>query len=557
MLALDKIVPSKTNPRKTFDDASLKELAASITNVGLIEPVIVRPTNGGSKFELVVGERRWKAAKLAGLKEVPAVVRTLDDFQAREIQIIENLQRKDVHPLEEGLGYKALLALKQVGDSKKGATESPIYTMDSIAQRVGKSTSYVYQRLKLADLSEAWQTEFFEHGDRFSAGHAILVARLTDEQQATLKKAWKADYNGVYPSVRALAAHIYERLMRKLDAGAFKKDDATLTSPQALELHPNATPAPDPLTKTNKVFGTLPACTACQFNTAVNRVAYPDTDPKVPTCAHAPCYDAKIEINLLRKQVELRKTSPNAVTVARSSGYGLDSAAKRKLGGVITAEKFTEVKPNAKGAVPALVVEGADRGRVIHIKPSAKEEAAAARRTPPLAERLANLESDIAKQTRIQVLMAIAKAVKLDDTFVRRLAAFCLAEGLDQNERAKLGGERFEKAYSIDEIEKVLTPMPRALWLSSIVGGVYGRQALHGYNNAKALFEAAQHFKVDVKAIEKKVRAEPNFAKRTHDLKAQKRTPAKAKPARSTSDKRAARASAVRSTAVKRSAKHK
>lgn len=136
-LPLDRIRESQTNPRQRFDD--LEELAASIRTHGLLQPILVRPVL--KDFELVVGARRLRAARLAGLSSVPAQVKPLDDRSAREVQIIENLQRQDVHPLEEADGYKALLE------------SAPSCTIDEIAAKVGKSKAYVYQRLSLTRLA--------------------------------------------------------------------------------------------------------------------------------------------------------------------------------------------------------------------------------------------------------------------------------------------------------------------------------------------------------------------------------------------------------------------
>ncbi len=136
-LPLDRIRESTTNPRQSFDN--LEELAASIRTHGLLQPILVRPVR--KDFELVVGARRLRAARLAGLSSVPAQVKPLDDRSAREVQIIENLQRQDVHPLEEADGYKALL------DS------TPSCTIEEIAAKVGKSKAYVYQRVSLTRLA--------------------------------------------------------------------------------------------------------------------------------------------------------------------------------------------------------------------------------------------------------------------------------------------------------------------------------------------------------------------------------------------------------------------
>jgi ParB/RepB/Spo0J family partition protein len=136
-LPLERIRESSTNPRQRFGD--LDELAASIRTHGLLQPILVRPVR--KDFELVVGARRLRAARLAGLTGVPAQIKSLDDRSAREVQIIENLQRQDVHPLEEADGYKALLE------------STPSCTIDEIAAKVGKSKAYVYQRLSLTRLA--------------------------------------------------------------------------------------------------------------------------------------------------------------------------------------------------------------------------------------------------------------------------------------------------------------------------------------------------------------------------------------------------------------------
>src|SRR5690349_14605367 len=132
MIALDKIVPSKTNPRKQWVENGLKELSESIKASGVLQPILLRPLNGSGKFEIIAGERRFRAAKLAELPELPAIVRKMGDQEAMELQIVENLQREDVHPLDEANGYRALLDLK--GEDKK-----PVHTAASIAAKVGKS----------------------------------------------------------------------------------------------------------------------------------------------------------------------------------------------------------------------------------------------------------------------------------------------------------------------------------------------------------------------------------------------------------------------------------
>ena len=130
---MECITASKTNPRKIFDDAALADLAASIGKHGVAQPILLRPTHvdaGITYFEVVAGERRFRASKLAGKTTVPAIVRNLSDAEALEIQVIENLQRQDLHPLEEAEGFEVLM--RENG-----------YTAEVMAEKTGKSKAYI------------------------------------------------------------------------------------------------------------------------------------------------------------------------------------------------------------------------------------------------------------------------------------------------------------------------------------------------------------------------------------------------------------------------------
>lgn len=161
------IFPSKTNPRKTFDAAYISDLARSMREVGVLEPVLVRP-GGDDRFELIAGECRWRSAKEAGLEEMPVRIRPLSDQEVLEVQVIENLQRRDLSPLEEADGYRQLMATKK-------------YDVARIAERIGMSPKYVYDRIRLLDLTAKAQ-QLLRDG-RITAGHAILLARLTPADQ--------------------------------------------------------------------------------------------------------------------------------------------------------------------------------------------------------------------------------------------------------------------------------------------------------------------------------------------------------------------------------------
>ncbi|HEY7599474.1 MAG TPA: ParB/RepB/Spo0J family partition protein, partial [Candidatus Limnocylindrales bacterium] len=138
-IALERIEANPDQPRMTFDEAALAELAASIREHGVLQPVLVRPLPGTAhRYQLVAGERRWRASKLAGQTDIPALIEQLDDDTALEIGLIENLQREDLSPLEEALMYQRMTA-------EHG------YSVRRLAQKIGKDKGYVENRLRLAD----------------------------------------------------------------------------------------------------------------------------------------------------------------------------------------------------------------------------------------------------------------------------------------------------------------------------------------------------------------------------------------------------------------------
>ncbi|HEY3175662.1 MAG TPA: ParB/RepB/Spo0J family partition protein [Candidatus Polarisedimenticolia bacterium] len=187
VLLLDAIIPSKSNPRTNFDPVKLKELEDSIRQKGVLQPILVRTMKDGKNVELVAGERRVRAARAAGLKEIPAVIRDLTDAEVLEIQVIENLQRDDLHPLEEAEGYRQLAGVKG-------------YDVARIAERIGRSVKYVYDRMKLVSLVKEAKDLFL--ADRITAGHAILLARLKPKDQARAIDPEGADHH--YGGLRGL-----------------------------------------------------------------------------------------------------------------------------------------------------------------------------------------------------------------------------------------------------------------------------------------------------------------------------------------------------------------
>nr|CAD6618495.1 chromosome partitioning protein ParB [Rhizobium sp. Khangiran2] len=163
MVPIEHISRNPRNPRRQFDEADLQDLASSISQHGIVQPVVVRPV--GDRYEIIAGERRWRAAQLAGLHEIPVIVRDVDDRTALEIAIVENVQRADLNPLEEALGYDQLIA--EYG-----------YTQNDLGGIIGKSRSHVANSLRLLKLPEPVR-DMLASGE-LSAGHARALVTTSN-----------------------------------------------------------------------------------------------------------------------------------------------------------------------------------------------------------------------------------------------------------------------------------------------------------------------------------------------------------------------------------------
>ena len=169
MVKLSKVEPNREQPRKNFDEDSLQELAESLKQFGMLQPILVQ--NRGDYYEIIAGERRWRAAKIAGLKEVPVIVRELTDQEIVEISLIENIQREDLNPIEEAQAYKRLLTefhLKQ----------------DEVAERVSKSRTAVTNSIRLLKLCDEVQKMVVD--DMISTGHARALISIEDPEEQYL-----------------------------------------------------------------------------------------------------------------------------------------------------------------------------------------------------------------------------------------------------------------------------------------------------------------------------------------------------------------------------------
>ncbi len=165
-LRMDQISPCSFQPRKDFDEDALKDLAASIQAQGIVQPLVVRPTDKG--YELIAGERRWRAAQLAGLTKVPAIIREADDREVVELALVENLQRENLNPIEEAVGFQQLI-------------EQFKLRQDEAAQKVGKSRTAVSNALRLLKLPTQVQS-FLKEG-QISVGHAKVILGIAEDSK--------------------------------------------------------------------------------------------------------------------------------------------------------------------------------------------------------------------------------------------------------------------------------------------------------------------------------------------------------------------------------------
>jgi ParB family transcriptional regulator, chromosome partitioning protein len=293
-LALACIQESTTNPRRTFDESKLAELAESLRTQGLIQPITVRPNSEG--YEIVAGARRFRAAHLAEMGEIPVRIVQLSDEQAIEWQLIENSQRVDVHPYEEAQGLQRLLDL-------------PGYDVATLAEKTGKSESLIYTRLALLQLipevAEAFQEE------RITASHANLIARLPqDSQKEAFTQCWRKDWQDNEPHLlpaKYLSAWIANNVYLPLVEAPFDREDNTLNP-------------------------TAGACSNCPSRSGYNTSLF--SDVAGDQCLNATCYHAKLTEHVNR-EVAARPELVQIETAHRNS--------KERRPGTLSRHEYTEI----------------------------------------------------------------------------------------------------------------------------------------------------------------------------------------------------------------------
>jgi ParB family chromosome partitioning protein len=384
-IPLNRIQESKTNPRRQFDERKLAELADNIRQYGVLQPVLVRPLPGGEQdfYELVAGARRYRASKLAGRETIPASIREFTDAECLELQLIENLQRADVHELDEARGYAALMQL-----------QPETYTVETIAEKIGRSEKYVYARLRLTQLLGEVQQAFYV--GKLTVAHAFEIARLQpSDQRRALQEC--------FPTRRTAAAIAKDQ---KAEAVTVRELRGWIER----EIHLDLTNAPfDP--QDESLLPSAGNCARCPKRTGNNPLLFPEVRQK-SICTDRACYRAKLEALVQLRVKPLEAAGEKPLRVSQTPAW----QDKNQKSDVLHEGNYCKAKkaecPQTK---PAVIVDGPNAGSLLHVcrdekcpvhaqmtryQPTPKEKAARARKA--LAER-------IEKQTRARTLDAIRK----------------------------------------------------------------------------------------------------------------------------------------------------
>jgi ParB family chromosome partitioning protein len=491
-LPLNVLTESTTNPRHIFEDAALKELAESIRVKGILSPLLVRPLTEQS-FEIVAGARRYRAAQMAEAATVPVRIVNLTDAEALEAQLIENLQRRDVHPMEEAQGFRALLNL-----------EEPKYSIEQISARTGKTPVFVASRLKLTELAPVVVEAFYR--EEIGVGHALLLAKLQpDKQEQALAACFKEEWSGgdrkakrLLLPVRNLQFWIEHNILLILKQAPFNKRDAQL----------------------------IPAagsCVDCPKRTGHNKLLFADV--REDACTDPTCYAAKLEAHV-QKQIAAK---PELVQI--STAYGQPQESSK----IVTRSKYVEIRPDkpdtpekakwpefktCRYTTEAIVSDGIDKGELRRVCTQAdcpihhpKKQSTKADASFKAEQDKSRREQALANATGMRVLQTIVAAVPV--RLMKRDLLFIAEQMLpllDDKRQEIIARSRGIRAKAEEPAAKLLTAFVRKADESAlgklIVETVILLSARTQSDGGKVLRAAAQVYKVDTDAIALKVKHE-------------------------------------------------
>lgn len=322
-IPLDKLVPSKGNRHVGgFNEERLAQLAASIKAIGVQQPAVVRLRGDPiSPYEIVAGERRWRASRIAGVPTLPCIVKDLDDASALHIQLIENLQREDIHPLDEADGFSRLI-------------EEGHYEIEYIAKELGRSAVYVYQRLRLRKLIPGARSMLA--AGKLSVGHANLIARLPPKQQ---KEALDLLNHPWAISIKDFDEQLRHEILMELSRASWKLDD-------------------------EKLLPSAGACASCVKRTGAEPQLFAELGKK-DCCTDRSCFEAKEKALIAKRQAELEGMAHLEV---------FDGYTEKNNTNALAPYEWVECKKRDEGAVRVLVVGGDHPGRLTYGKKRLEEK---------------------------------------------------------------------------------------------------------------------------------------------------------------------------------------
>jgi len=497
------LIESASNPRKRFDDKSLEELAASFKTQGVLAPLLVRELEP-SKYEVVAGARRLRAARIAELDSIPVRVVKLTDAEAIEAQVVENLQREDIHPLEEALGFKSLLELGE-----------PSYTIATISARAGKSEAYVYGRIKLADLIPPVAEAFLK--DQITIGHALLIAKLPAAQQqeafaAAFRGMWTNEGNSqVLIPVRELAVWIESNILLQLASAPFDKQD-------------------------DKLVPESGSCANCPKRTGFNKLLFADV--RQDSCTDPQCFRSKIDAHVAKTleskptlvQISSAWNSREGAPLGRNQYVELEIK-KAKANG--TAAKLPATQKPCDKMAEAIVMDGGKRGQTVKVcadpncrvhHPNTPSPQQVAKERADERKRIEKEKLAITVRHRVlaTILQRVSAPLKKPDLLTvahymisrlssNQIPAVAKRHKLEVKKDSDSGQELLAKqAGNYDESE-----LCRMLLEISLLDSAYRRSSNDGED---ILLSVARRYRVDVEKLQKAVATE--FAAKREKSKA-------------------------------------
>ena len=487
-IRLSRIKRSPTNPRKTFNQAHLDELTASVRQHGILQPLLVRPIVGSEdRFELIAGERRYRAAMAAELREVPALVRSMTDLQVLEVQLVENLQREGLHELEEAEGYDRLL-------------QSHGYTIDDLRAKVGKSRSYVFQRLKLLDLCDAARKAFFAEKLSFSTALLIAPIPVDDLQRQALEEITSDHWDGGM-SARAAADHIQRRYMLRLASAPFPRHDAGLV-PEA------------------------GACSTCPKRTGNAPELFADA-LAADTCTDPECFDAKRKAHAERTKAEALERGQEVITGARAKKLGTDLVRLDDKDYTLTGAGKSYKDLLGKGGPTPVLVEAHDGSLVEALPRKALADALREKGHKVGGSRVSDDERKRVEAAKIETTVrrrlfdAVAPAIVARQHYDLKPIALAMWERTPNDVRTRLLAAKGCLASAHDWPDRIEAMPQEDVYILLHEISLAGELHVPSWSSAKPerLLAMAALFEIDVAAIRKAVTAEARAAEKAKAAK--------------------------------------